>query len=156
MSDPYVFFDETKNPIILKYLEKAKKYWQKINPLVINDCPRDVWSRTQLRKDVIYKEIIDDTKTSLLQFSYSETQIVDILVKYLYSKKSKYKDLLWTCYGDLILKNLEKRKKRTTKDIKCVDCGKWIEIDKYSGKQKRCKKCQSEYIKLYDRMRKNH
>lgn len=41
-----------------------------------------------------------------------------------------------------------------TKRIQCIDCGKEIEIDSKNNKTRRCKDCQKEYVKKYDRERK--
>lgn len=42
-----------------------------------------------------------------------------------------------------------------TKTLVCCDCGKEFEVDGVVKNKKRCDKCQKEYIKLYDRQRKN-
>lgn len=41
-----------------------------------------------------------------------------------------------------------------TKTIICIDCGKEIEIDSKNNKTRRCKECQKEYVRKYDRERK--
>ena len=143
------------NPVILKYIEKAKEYWQKINATIIQECPRDALSKTQIRKEMTYKKIIDDVKFELSQFGYSDIEITDILVKYLYGiKESKYKDLLWTCYGEYILQNLEKHLKMSTKIIQCVDCGEWFEIGIKDTRTERCNDCAIEHKRELARLRK--
>ena len=43
-----------------------------------------------------------------------------------------------------------------TKVIQCEDCGEWIEVNIKATKTKRCANCQKEYIRKYDRERKNN
>ena len=139
---------EGTNPVILKYIEKAKEYWQKINATFIQDYPRDALSKTQIRKEISYNKIIDEVKFELSKYGYSDNEVADILVKYLYDiKESKYKDLLWTCYGEYILENIEKHIKLKTKVVQCVDCGEWFEIDVFDSATCRCKECVVEYKK---------
>lgn len=156
MSDPNIVIIEETNPVVQTYIKKAKEYWQKINPFVINDIPRDSWSKTQLRKIMVYDRIVKETKIELSQLGYSDKQIVDILVLYLYGKKSKYKDLLWTCYGEIILDNLKNNYgKRQTKDIQCVDCGEWFEVDK-SSRIIRCPNCYKNERQEHNRIMYNN
>jgi hypothetical protein len=136
------------NPVILKYIEKAKEYWQKINATFIQDYPRDALTKTQIRKEASYNMIMSEVKYELSQFGYNDYEVADILVKYLYGiKESKYKDLLWTCYGEYILENLEKHCKIKTKEIQCVDCGEWFEINTKDNETCRCELCYMEYRK---------
>lgn len=138
------------NPVVLKYIEKAKEYWQKINATYTQDYHRDALTKTQIRKEAIYNRIVGEVKYELSQFGYSDSEVVDILVKYLYGiKQSKYKDLLWTCYGEYILDNLKKHFKLKTKIIQCIDCGKWFEINIFDSATDRCNKCYREYRKKY-------
>ena len=89
------------------------------------------------------------------QFGYSEETITDMLVEYLYGKGKRYKQLLWFCYGQYVVNNLEKNiEVKKTKFIQCIDCGEWIEVDIKDNRTHRCPKCQKEYIKEYDRRRK--
>ena len=89
------------------------------------------------------------------KFGYSEETITDMLVEYLYCKGKRYKQLLWFCYGQYVVNNLEKNIEiRKTKFIQCIDCGEWIEVDIKDNRTHRCPRCQKEYIKEYDRKRK--
>ena len=140
------------NLVILKYVEKAKEYWQKTNAVVVQDYPRDAISKTQIRKETSYKKIIDEVKSELSQYGYSDVEVADILVKYLYGiKESKYKDLLWTCYGEYLLDNLEKHLKYKTKAIQCIDCGEWFEVGMKDNRTCRCLICQKEYRNNYQK-----
>ena len=162
MSDPNIEVAIIKNKtgklingtdlIVLKYIEKAKEYWQKINAAFVQDYPRDALSKTQIRKEISYNRIIEEVKYELSQFGRSDDEVSDILVKYLYGiKESKYKDLLWTCYGDYILNNLEKYLKLKTKAVQCVDCGEWFEVGIKNNKTCRCLNCQKEYRNNYQK-----
>lgn len=85
---------------------------------------------------------------------YSEEMITDMLVEYLYGNKKRYKQLLWFCYGQYIVNNIEKNVViKKTKYIQCVDCGEWFETSIYSNSI-RCTQCQHEYRKRRERERK--
>lgn len=89
------------------------------------------------------------------KFGYSEETITDMLVEYLYGNGKRYKQLLWFCYGQDVVNNLEKNIEiKKTKFIQCVGCNEWIEVDIKDNRTHRCPKCQKEYIKEYDRKRK--
>ena len=86
------------------------------------------------------------------KFGYSDETITDMLVEYTYGKKKRYKQLLWFCYGQYIVNNLEENLKlKTTKVIQCIDCGEWVEIDVKDTKSCRCHKCQYEENKRIKR-----
>lgn len=85
---------------------------------------------------------------------YSEEMITDMLVEYLYGNKKRYKQLLWFCYGQYIVNNIEKNVViKKTKYIQCVNCGEWFETSIYSNSI-RCTQCQHEYRKRRERERK--
>lgn len=140
------------NFVVMKYDELAKNYYQKINAIIEYDYPRDAMSKTQVRKQLMYQKIVEETKQELAAFGYQESEIVDILVKYLYGiKNSEYKDLLWTCYGELIYKNLQKNVKPSTKEIQCIDCGEWLEVKIKDTETCRCLNCSIEHKKIVKR-----
>ena len=81
-------------------------------------------------------------REELSKFGYSEIEVCDMLVKYLYGNKRRYKELLWFCYGKYIVENLKKNYQyKKTKTIQCVDCGEWFEVDVNNVKTCRCEKC---------------
>lgn len=85
-------------------------------------------------------------------FGYSEETIADMLVEYLYGREKRYKQILWFCYGQYIVNNLEKNIGiQKTKFIQCDDCDEWIEVDIKDNKTCRCEKCQSIYRKKYQK-----
>ena len=165
MSDPDI--DVMDNPVVLKYIEKASMYGQKVSNASIPDMPIEFMSKTQLRKDASYKSIVNEVRKELAQFGNSDDEISDILVKYLYHvKNSKRKDLLWACYGDVIYKHLydnlltgndhnamKRSMKRVSasksKTIRCVDCGKWFEVGNFDSATCRCDDCYSRYRRQY-------
>lgn len=87
--------------------------------------------------------------------SYPEESVSDMLVEYLYGRNKRYKQLLWFCYGQIVVTNLEKNiEVKKTRSIPCTDCGGWIEVDIKDHRTQRCPSCQKKYIKIYDRNRK--
>lgn len=87
---------------------------------------------------------------------YSDKTIADMLVEYLYEHKKRYKQLLWFCYGQYVVNNLEKNIPiKKAKFIQCIDCGEWIEVDILNTKTCRCEECQKKYVRNYDRSRKS-
>lgn len=77
------------------------------------------------------------------KFGYSNETITDMLVEYLYGRDKRYKQLLWFCYGQYVVNNLEKNiSVKKTKVIQCIDCGEWFEVDIKDTKSCRCDKCQ--------------
>ena len=75
------------------------------------------------------------------KFGYSNETITDMLIEYLYGRDKRYKQLLWFCYGQYIVNNLENNiSVKKTKVIQCIDCGEWFEVD-VSSKRIRCDEC---------------
>ena len=143
--------DESKtDPMIVKYCELNKEYHFKIN-MECADVPRDSITNTQMKHDLFFKRVANEIRSELSKFGYTDSEITDILVKFLYEvKPSKHKAVLWFCYGKYIVENLEKNGcKSDTKVIQCVDCGEWIEVinDKKHLKTCRCELCEKEYKK---------
>ena len=86
------------------------------------------------------------------KFGYSNETITDMLIEYLYGRDKRYKQLLWFCYGQYIVNNLEKNVNvKKTKVIQCIDCGEWFEVDIYNSKTCRCENCQHEETKRIKR-----
>ena len=79
------------------------------------------------------------------KFGYSDETLSDMLVEYLYGRDKRYKQLLWFCYGQYVVNNIEKNLKdrgelKNTKYVQCVDCGEYFEVN-ISGKRIRCDSC---------------
>ncbi|MET1166897.1 hypothetical protein ABWV16_17675 [Bacillus velezensis] len=67
------------------------------------------------QKLYVYKVI----KDRLLKIHEDEQYVADVLIKYLYKKKSKFKSTLWECFGACILNNLTHNLKTLRV---CSDC----------------------------------
>ena len=146
--------DEYTNPIVWRYNELASKYGFKINAvdedISLQYIPREMLYKSQTKQVTIYGQILHEVKDELSQFGYTDEEVADILVKYLYDiKDSKNKDLLWACYGEILYKNLKDRVKSPTKEVQCVDCDEWFEINKKDTETCRCQKCYHEYRRQY-------
>lgn len=86
---------------------------------------------------------------------HSDETVADMLAEYLYGRGKRYKQLLWFCYGEQIVKNLMKNiETPNTKYVACADCGEWIEIRARDNRTRRCPACQKSYVRMYDRNRK--
>ena len=84
------------------------------------------------QKLYVYKLI----REKLLEINSDEQYVVDVLVKHLYKKKSRYKATLWECFGDVILSTLQNNLKS---HMPCQKCG--VMIKTLSRKTKYCVKC---------------
>ena len=151
--------DESKtDPMIVKYCELNQKYHFKINMKCV-DLSNDIFVNTDAKQRVFFKKIANEIKYELSQFGYTDSEVADILVKFLYHvKPSKHKDVLWFCYGGYIVENLRKNNcKSDTKAIQCIDCGEWIDVlnDKKHLKTCRCDNCDVEYKNMLNRNRVN-
>lgn len=145
--------EEETDPLILEYHKFDKMYYLSVDNAICsgNDNKSDSYMKSQLK----HRRIADEIKSSLSNFGYSDDEVADILVKYLYGiKKSANKTALWLCYGDIILANLSENRKKMTKDIKCVDCGKWFEVSVFDSATCRCEECSIEHKRELSRMRK--
>lgn len=89
------------------------------------------------------------------ELGYSDETVSDMLVQYLYGMGKRYKQLLWFCYGSIIVQNLERNlPAKKTKCIQCTDCGEWFEVPANNGMTCRCAPCLTAYKKERDRLRK--
>lgn len=105
--------------------------------------------------------LASNIREELSAFGYDDIEITDMLVKTLYEKKNRaHKELLWFCYGSLIVENLKQNiPTRKTKFIQCIDCGEWFEGDIKNTNTERCaacypiyrKKCVAENVRKYRR-----
>ena len=83
---------------------------------------------------------------------YSEDTVSDMLVEYLYGHEKRYKQLLWFCYGQNIVSNLEKNIQfKKTKFVQCIDCGEWVEVDILNTKTCRCNDCTKIHRNNYQK-----
>ena len=89
-------------------------------------------------------------RNEFLRFGYSNEILTDMLIEYLYGNDKRNKQMLWFCYGQYILKNLEKNFDiPKTKFTQCVDCGDWFEVD-IASRKIRCEDCYKlERARIY-------
>jgi hypothetical protein len=119
---------ELDEEIIEKYiqLDRNKKVTKQKNKLKSND------------KLYIYKII----RNELLEIDNDISYVVDVLVKYLYSRKrSSFKTTLWESFGDTLVQNIIHNLNGTKT---CLDCGNTIEKVKA---KKYCDDCASKKVK---------
>ena len=146
--------EDLSDPMIVKYYELNQQYHFKVNMECAELTRGDLLSNTQYKQDLFFKRIANEIRFELSQFGYSESEIVDILVKLLYYvKPSKHKSVLWFCYGKQIFENIEKNIKSKTKIVQCLDCGKWIEVALKDTKTCRCEDCSKEHQRELTRLR---
>lgn len=90
--------------------------------------------------------IYDEIKNELSQYGYSDIEITDMLIKSLYYENNKLsKELLWFCYGEIILDNLKKNIGNRT--AMCELCGERFKKNTYS--QKKCIECRKPLRQEY-------
>ena len=146
--------EELSDPMIVKYYELNRQYHFKVNMECAELTRGDLLSNTQYKQDLFFKKIANEIRYELSQFGYSESEIVDILVKLLYHvKPSKHKSVLWFCYGKYIVENLKNHFKLTTKAIQCIDCGEWFNVNVKDTKTCRCIDCSVEHKRELTRLR---
>lgn len=144
--------EELSDPMIVKYFELNNKYHFKVN-MECADVPKESMTNTQMKHELFFKKIATEIRTELSKFGYTDSEISDILVKLLYHiKPSSHKSVLWFCYGNYIVENINKHIKSGTKVIQCVDCGEWFEVNVKDTKACRCEECQLEHDRYRKRL----
>lgn len=94
--------------------------------------------------------VADSIRKEFNVLGYSDSIIADMLVQYLYGNERRAKHLLWFCFGQYILTNLETNlRPPKTKYIQCSECGEWFEVLLKDGRAKKCAPCYQAYRKLY-------
>ena len=74
---------EGTNPVILKYVELAKKYGQRFNAVSSKkEVPHSILSKTQIKQNYLFANLTKLIQNDLQRFVYVETQVVAILVIY--------------------------------------------------------------------------
>lgn len=162
MHDPDIEFDlsfgkngriihEETDPLIVAYCEFDRKYYLSVDMALSSNKTNknDSYIRSQLK----HRRIRDEIRNALSKFGKTEDEIVDILVKYLYENNRSNKSALWLCYGDIIYQNLSENVKKKTKEIQCVDCGEWFEVNVFDSATCRCDECKKEHEKILKRER---
>ena len=139
------------DPLIVAYCNFDRKYYLAIdsslssNKVNVNES----YARTKLK----HRRIRDEIRDELSKFGYSEEEIVDVLVKYLYGNNRNNKSALWLCYGNIIYRNLvDNNMKKMTKDVRCIDCGEWFEVSIFDSATCRCEDCASRHKRELKRL----
>jgi len=93
----------------------------------------------------VYKHI----KDKLLLINSDIDHVTDVLIEYLYQhKNSSYKTTLWSCFGDVIVRNIKTNIAFAKNIIVCEACGKRVEGK--SNRQTMCSSCASILRKEYN------
>lgn len=134
------------DPIIKTFNKLTKEYIYKIDLTPLEQLSPEVRMLSNVREQVIYKDIIDTVKLELSQFGYTQKEVADILVKFAYGVKPNYnKDILWLCYGKYLLHNLKKHIKFLNKEVRCNNCNQWIRVDRaFNLSNILCEKCKNK------------
>lgn len=164
MSDPTIecrvaFTDKGKlikektDPLIVKYCDFDRKYYFSVDAAISSEG--DQLSSDKFAKRALkYKQMANEIKHELSQFGHDDKEVADILVKFLYGvKNAKNKTVLWMCYGDYIVENLERYFKPQMKAVQCVDCGEWFEVGIFDSATCRCDECSKEYKRELKRLK---
>ena len=147
---------ENTDPLIVKYCELSQQYGLSLNNAAQaeRNYSTNILLQNQHKQYLVYKNTVNQIKNDLSVFGYEDFEIADILVKFLYGyRDSKHKMVLWLCYGEYLIANLEKHMKYQTKEIQCVDCGKWFEINVKDNRTCRCDECSLEHKRNLTRLR---
>ena len=152
MYNQSLFLDDIEqHPIVQKYItllktDEFRKYMYQIAQRcrrVVN--LRDILYLPKPKLDFIINSFKDNIIADLTE-EYDIVFVTDILIFYLYHKKNnKNKAVLWYCFGDQILKNLQKNvgnKYYTSKEVQCIDCGEWFTVPIKNNTVCRCENCQ--------------
>lgn len=163
MHDPNIEFDvaftsngriieEETDPLIVEYCKFDKAYYLSVDAAMSSGKADK--SERYMRTKMKNQRIADKIRDALSKFGYTEQEVVDILVKFLYGiKKSANKTALWLCYGDVIYENLSDKLNPQTKAVQCVDCGEWFEVSVYDSATERCEECQKEHKRELKRLK---
>lgn len=135
------------DPMIIKYIELVQEFIYKIDASVI--CKKIY--KPQVKQDMLFNQVCQKIKRELLKYGYTECEIVDILVDYLYHRyPNENKGVLWICYGDYLIRNLKKNGcKESLVERQCEDCGEWFLVYRADKRACKCKDCYNLYRKKY-------
>lgn len=143
MTDIFCYVDKETNPVVKKYSVLIRQYCNELKNISFDNVPKENWSNATMKKYLKLQQIIVNIKKSLSETGYTDVEIADILVAYLYGNDNNNKSLLWSCYGEILLNNLKQWVKRKTKDVQCSVCGEWFEVD-IKNRTHKCPKCKNK------------
>lgn len=103
-----------------------------------------IMQNSTYNSDISYNYLYQVIREKILEVNNDEVYVTDVLVKYLFSKKTKDKTILWNSFGDIIVKNIENNiANLMEKGYKgCTICGKLYKSK--SNRTKYCEKCARE------------
>lgn len=159
MNDPNICMNQL---LIDKFIELNQTYHYKIRVSDTNSSMTNIGM------------IVDYIRNELSFYCSDEIKVCDMLIQYLFSNDVMYKEMLWSCYGHIIVNNLKRNVPESSickfcgkrfkvesrndvchdcmKDINshekiCVDCGTPFVIKRITGNsvRERCTKCQRYY-----------
>lgn len=139
---------EETDPLIVKFCELSKQYRFVLDASLCVDknTTSDIMKKVKYGQDYKHKVACEDIKKELSKFGYTDVEISDMLVKFMYNmRNTTRKAILWMCYGDIIYENLENKIRSNVNVIECKDCGKWFEVSKFNSKSDKCPECYMEY-----------
>lgn len=148
--------------LIDKFIELNQTYHYKVRVSDTNSAMTNI------------KMIVEYIRNELAFYCSDEVKVCDMLIKYLFSNDITYKEMLWSCYGHIIVDNLKRNVPESSickfcgkrfkaddrndvchdcmKDIKqhekiCIDCGTPFTIKRITGNsvRQRCVSCQKNY-----------
>lgn len=145
------------DPMISRYCELNSKYHFALDGALRTDrtFSDDAMRKSKYRQSVMFDSVSSEIRSELSGYGYSDEEVADVLVKYLYGiRNSKHKVALWMCYGDIILSNIEKNFKKSTREVQCEDCGEWFEVPRADTATSRCHDCKASHKRELARLRK--
>ncbi len=151
MSNPDI---EISQDVVNRYNELSRQFYFQSNTSICDKLSGEILCKSQIKQDLIYFQNMKKIKESFSEIGYSDSEITDMLVKYLYvERNSKCKDLLWVCYGEYILKNLKNKIKPSLRDFQCIDCGEWVQISRSNTVTYRCEDCLKTHKRELKRLK---
>lgn len=136
------------DPMIIKYLELQKEFYYNLENIALmsESTNPDKLMNPRVREVLYFHELRDHIMDELSKFGYTDEQIADRLVKFLYSEtNSKYKSALWICYGDILYDNLKKNLGADEPVATCESCGNEFYVSPRAKNKTLCPDCYKAY-----------
>lgn len=107
--------EEETDPLILEYHKLMSELSLKYVSISQFETDKRNESSHKAYVNHQYSDLIKTIRERLLCFGYSESEVVDILIKYLYKRNMIHKGMFWLAYEDILYSNLEKNIKEKSK-----------------------------------------
>lgn len=103
-----------------------------------------LFNNSSYGSDISHNYIYQLIREKILETNNDEVYVTDVLIKYLFSKKTKDKTIFWNSFGDIVVENI---KNNTMKLIEngykqCSICGRMFKAK--SNRSKYCEECARE------------